>query len=442
MTKTSSSNISFSIYIVMLMLLGLTALSCGESDDQDQPLSAFSADTNHPYGLYAPGTFEATSPENERLIFSQLGLSSLEQFQDFTLGLIDELGITWVRIDFYYIDSSFVEYPAYLQQLYDRDINVVGCIRPAFPLNDEQLVEFKADLKQLIADHPDILVWQLDNEPDLEKYDPDEYTEVFLAMEPVVRENCPSCRIALAGAAVPFDGGIRDRVYYDQVMAGIAARTSEPSPFDIVDLHLYGRTGNYLTIPGLMKDYRQILTRNGYDEATSIWFTECATYTGRPSLPPNYPAQTEEEQAAELLKRFATAAAEGAEMISWNRFYENYQYGTSNNGYFDNTGLVYNGLGAEAESGIAAGTRKQAFFAYETLIKKTGGYSQVTRLAPGQFRYDFPDGQPPVYMVWAENGTTLPAELEQRVVVTDYTGNKSETDVLSPLDMPVFVETA
>ncbi|RJQ42322.1 MAG: hypothetical protein C4534_10450 [Gaiellales bacterium] len=414
-------------------------VACAEpGNDEADDHAAGSA----PYGLYAPGTFEQTSFENVDLIYAQLGLESLEQFQDYTLGLIDDLGISWVRIDFYYIDSEFIEYPDYMQKLHDRGISVAGCIRPAFPVATAEMAEFEADVRQLVAEHDDVEVWQMDNEPDLYKYPPAEYVEVFIAMEHAVRDVCPGCRIALAGAAVPFNGGTRDREYFSQVMSGIAARTGESRPFDIVDLHLYGRAGNYVTIPGLMDDYRRLFDANGFDGDISIWFTECATYTGAPSQPPDYPPQTEEEQAAELLKRFATAAAEGAERISWNRFYENHQYGESANGYFDNTGLVYNGLGAEAASGTPAGTKKKAFFAYATLVRKTDGYSLVTRLAPGQFRYEFPDGREPVYLLWAEADAPLPPELGERLSITDFMGQSRETDGIELDSMPIFVENA
>ncbi|MHB1381908.1 MAG: hypothetical protein ACYCXJ_06770 [Thermoleophilia bacterium] len=419
--------------------MAASVLGCAEpgSDEVDDH-----APGSAPYGLYAPGTFEKTSLENVSLIFSLLGFDSLEQFQDYTLGLIDELGISWVRIDFYYINSEFIEYPDYMRKLHDQGISIAGCIRPAFPVPDEQMAEFEADMRQLVSEHEDVDVWQMDNEPDLDKYAPDEYVDAFIAMEHAVRETCPDCRIALAGAAVPFDGGTRDREYFSQVMGGLAARTGESRPFDIVDLHLYGRAGNYTTMPGLIDDYRRLLSQNGFDGDISIWFTECATYIGAPSKPPGYPPQTEEDQAAELLKRFATAAAEGAERISWNRFYENHQYGDSPNGYFDNTGLVYNGLGAEAGADIAAGTKKKAFFAYATLIRKTGGYSRVIFLAPGQFRYDFPDGRAPVYMLWSEAGALLPSELGQRLIITDYMGVSREADSIELQEMPVFVENA
>jgi hypothetical protein len=299
-------------------------------------------------------------------------------------------------------------------------------------------VQFSNTTRKLIRENPGITIWQMDNEPGLGKYDPEEYVDVFLVMRAIVREECPSCRIALAGAAVPYEGGIADRDYFTQVFRLIEQYTGEVRPFDIIDLHIYGRAGNYRTIPSLLEDYRQLLGEHGFSEDISIWITECATYTGIPSKPAGYPNQTEEQQAAELLKRFAIAAAEGSERYAWNRYYENYQYKDDGNGFFDNTGLVFNGLGPEADLGIEAGTRKKAFLAYKTLIAETSGFTAVEELTPGQYRYTFDDDRAPVYLLWEEDGSPVTVELDGKVLLTDFEGNQYSSDSISLTEMPIF----
>lgn len=442
MKKTFSSYISLSFFAALLIIGILSACSCSDDTGDEDSVTSVEEGLANPYGLYAPGTFEFIDFEGRDLIISVLGLETLEQFQDYTIGLIDELGVSWVRIDYYYVDSMFVEYPAYVTKLNQRGVEVVGCIRPWDPLVPGQDPEFEAALEELIAANPQVTVWQLDNEPDLAKYEPEAYVDVFIAMQRVVRAECPSCRVALAGAAVPFDGGTRDREFYDVVLSGIATRLEDPRAFDIIDLHVYGRAGFYQLMPQLLEDYRELMERYGFAPDIATWITELATYTGQPSTPAGYPRQTEEQQAAELLKRFAIAAAGGVERMAWNRFYENYQYGADSNGYFDNTGLVYNGLGTEAAEGVAPGTRKMAYFAYQTLIAETSGYVAVDYLAPGQYRYRFADGRGPLYLLWDEDGSPVTPELAGGVELIDYAGNTSYADTVTPGEMPVLVRPA
>jgi hypothetical protein len=426
-----------SLFFIFLLLLAasLALTSCGDDD------SIGNADYTrlaNPYGLYAPGTFEQTTGDNVQAILSKLGYEELAEFQDFTLEVIRELGISWVRIDFLYSGGEFIEYPDYFQGLDEINVDVVGTIRPVSALAPGEGVQFSNTTRKLIRENPGITIWQMDNEPGLGKYDPEEYVDVFLVMRSIVREECPSCRIALAGAAVPYEGGTADQDYFTQVFRLIKQYTGEVRPFDIIDLHIYGRAGNYRTIPSLLEDYRQLLGEHGFSEDISIWITECATYTGIPSKPAGYPNQTEEQQAAELLKRFAIAAAEGSERYAWNRYYENYQYKDEGNGFFDNTGLVFNGLGPEADLGIEAGTRKKAFLAYKTLIAETSGFTAVEELTPGQYRYTFDDDRAPVYLLWEEDGSPVTVELDGKVLLTDFEGNQYSSDSISLTEMPIF----
>ncbi|MEK6536857.1 MAG: hypothetical protein AABZ63_05165, partial [Actinomycetota bacterium] len=119
------------------------------------------------------------------------------------------------------------------------------------------------------------------------------------------------------------------------------------------------------------------------------------------------------------------------------------RYLDSEGGFFDNTGLVYNGLGYEASAGVRAGSKKQAFFAYRTLATKIGGCSRVFSLGPGAYKFFFDDDRVPVYVLWEAGGSGLPAALSGPVVVTDLAGNVTySTGENLPLSSaPVFVES-
>lgn len=127
---------------------------------------------------------------------------------------------------------------------------------------------------------------------------------------------------------------------------------------------------------------------------------------------------------------------------SWARPYENYRYGEQVDGFYDSAGLVYNGLGREEALGVAAGARKPAFFAYQTLARKTRAYTGVVCLAPGRYRFDFSDGRPPLYVLWDDRGGSLPDELSGTVTVTGPDGGKRRVDAatVSLGWLPVMVE--
>lgn len=372
------------------------------------------------------------------MVIAQLGMANIGEYQDYSLGLVNDLGASWVRMDFIFSRTGFFSPKSYLQKIERDGIEIVGCIRSIIPITD--VAAYQDGVRQTVRENPNIDSWQIGNEPNVGKLSPSEFAQFFLTTREAVKQKCPDCLIILGGAAVPFDDATTDRPYFDQVFAAIAATAPGQASFDAIDLHIYGIAGKYRTLPLVAGDYRRLLDENGFDPgAVAVWLTECATYTGSPIQPPDYLPQTEELQAAELIKWFTVMTGLGADHVALSRFYENYLYARIDNGYFDNVGLIYNGLGTEAASGIAAGTLKKAFIAYRTLVAQTDGYSTVTQLAPGQYKYEFPDGRTPVYIIWAEDGTGLVAELSGDVEVTDILGSHGKASDIVPEDLPVFV---
>lgn len=437
MQATTKSLVRYIRTAALLLLLSVTLSSCGR---EPAGKTVTTPRAYHPYGLYAPGTIEELNPRTGNIIIAKLGLGSIAEYQDYTIGLVNDLGVSWVRMDFIYSRTGFFAPAEYLQKLDRNGTQIAGCIRSTGKIDD--LAEFQAAVAAIVRDNPGIRSWQIENEPNGGKYSADEYVTVFLATRQAVKEQCPDCLIILAGAAIPDIAGTSDREYYSRVVSGIAA-AEDAVPFDAIDLHVYGIAGDYGAMPEIVRQYREILGQNGYNaDDVGLWLTETATYTGTPSQPPGYQTQTEEQQAADLIKRFTVMNGLGAARVAWSRIYENYQYARIDNGYYDNTGLIYNGLGPEADAGIQPGTLKKAFIAYRTLVSKTDGYARVVGLAPGQYRFEFDDGRTPVYVLWAEGDTAVPPELAGGVIVTDFAGGSSEVSEISLGYMPLFVEAA
>lgn len=412
----------------------------GQGDPDRRP----EAVANPAFGLYAPGTLNELPPSAGEQMLAALGMDNVEAYQDWSLDLVRESGAGWVRIDFRYTGWGF-DYPAHLvERLGGSGIATVGCVRPVNKRSPADLADFRQELKQLIERFPWIKVWQIGNEPDLGWDDPADFARLFLVGEEVVRESCPDCRVALAGAAALFPGHHDTLAYYDQLLGAIAAGASarERLPFDIVDLHFYGYAGSEDEILATVDAFRSLLSRHGMAPDTAFWVTETATHSGQPTWPTEAPPQSPELQAAELVRRFTVLLGAGAERVSWARPYENHRHGELPDGFFDNAALVYNGLGREQALGVAAGTRKPAFLAYQALARKTRGYTGVVCLAPGRYRFDFSDGRPPLYVLWGAEGGPLPEGLSGTVAVTGPDGEEQRVDasMVQPGWMPVLVE--
>lgn len=399
---------------------------------------------NPTFGLYAPGTLNELPPSAGRQMLAALGMETVEEYQDWSLDLVRESGAGWVRIDFRYTGWGF-DYPAHqVERLRDSGIAMVGCVRPVNKRSPADLGDFRQELRLLVERFPWIKVWQIGNEPDLSWDDPGDFARFFLAGEEVVRESCPDCRVALAGAAALFPVRHDALAPYDQILGAITtgAGGKERPPFDIIDLHFYDYADAGNEVLASVEAFRSLLARHDLPPEASLWVTENASPTGQPTWPPGAPAQSEEQQAGELVRRFVVLMDAGAERVSWARPYENYRYGEQVDGFYDSAGLIYNGLGREAASGVAAGTPKPAYFAYRTLAAKTRGFTGIDCLAPGQFRFRFGDGRPPLYILWSDRAGPPPAGLSGPVTVTDIYGGSGTADAekISLGWVPVMVE--
>ncbi len=421
----------------------LAALSGSRAD----PESGNAVVVQSPFGLYGPGTLDQVPASAGREMIKALGMNSLTAYQDYSLGLVKELGASWVRIDFNFDGWNFAEPSDFLTKLHNAGLEVVACIRPVNNFAPADLTVFQAGLRGLVRRYPWITVWQIGNEPNISWENPDEYPRFFLAGEQAVREACPSCRIALAGVAAKYPSQSNDGEalqIYDRIVGEIVKQAPEGSrPFDIFDLHYYGYYGCAGDIVDSIDSFHQLLARHGVDAGTDFWVTETATPTGRPAWPWGSPAQTEDQQAAELVKRFTVMLSAGVSHVSWARPYENYRYQDNAGSFYDYSGLVYNGLGREQAAGVKAGTKKKAFFAYRTLVAKTSGAVRIKRLNWGQYRFTFKDGRPPLYLLWSETSADMPAGLSGPVTVTDMNGKQTQTAASDVIlgSMPVFVES-
>jgi len=136
------------------------------------------------------------------------------------------------------------------------------------------------------------------------------------------------------------------------------AKPSEYAPGDML----------YDSAVGIVDGMRRILASHG-ETAAPIWVTEMSTFSG--VLGPV--EQTEAEQAADLVKRYVLLWTLGVEKALWTYLTEP-QYEGTGVGFFDQSGLIYDGIGP-ADRG--AGVEKIGYGAFVHLIDQLAGATLV-----------------------------------------------------------------
>lgn len=222
-------------------------------------------------------------------------------------------------------------------------------------------------------DHVGIPVryWQIGNEPNWgwgTSCSPEEFARRVGIIASGIRAACPDCVILMGGLLDgPEMGDLALEPYLERFL-GVGGGDW----IDVFNFHYYGvaRANDafgvqfYRTGEDILRRMRAVLERYGYGDCP-VWVSETSTFSGRMGDL----LQTEEEQAADLVKRFVLLWQLGVEKVFWTYVTEPKYEGTGE-GFFDQAGLVYDGFGP-ADRG--AGVKKKAFYAYQHLIARLRG---------------------------------------------------------------------
>ena len=159
--------------------------------------------------------------------------------------------------------------------------------------------------------------------------------------------------------------------------------------FDIISFHQYGR---YRAIEKEVEYLRGIMREHNYEKP--LWVTEA----GGPFVPYGE-TYTEDRQAQEVVKYYASALASGVEVIFWSTYLPTPEWGTA----FTNTSLLDRG-----------GRRKPAYYSYKLMASKLKDATRVESLLSSErgqlVRFTRRSGAP-VYVAWRDGagGTDAPA---------------------------------
>jgi len=280
---------------------------------------------------------------------------------------------------------------------------------------------------------PVVRYWQVENEPNLARWagTPKHYAELLRHTWEAAKQADPHCTIVIGGVGGWVGSGPNSslrgfRRFYLPVLKRL-----DGIGFDVFDYHWYGNaTGDYRGYGRVHDEVRQALDAHGFKHAP-IWITEMGSYSGDPS---DNPPQSEQQQAADLVRRYVYPISLGVEKIFWAfGLVEGFKH---DDGYFDHTGLIYNGHGT---SDKGRGVRKVGYYTYRLMTSKLEGKrfsGELANLPANVHAYRFGHAPELVTVIWwdwwsepeaKQKTVALPSDCDARVTsaITDRHGTRN-----------------
>jgi hypothetical protein len=277
-----------------------------------------------------------------------------------------------------------------------------------FPVDEQKYIAFvKAVVQRYGGDlyaaaglAAPIKFWQVGNEPNTAKSG---FADLQRITYRAIKETCPDCTVLIGGTPgmppvnqylASFDK------QYKPILDALGGNY-----VDVMDFHWYGNaTGDYKGAKDVYNHIRSALSAGGFP-GIPFWIAEMGSYSGDPapvpiSNPPiDYPLQTERQQALDYIKRFIYPLSFGVKKI-FPAFglMEGFKY---DGGYFDYTGLIYDGWGA---GDLGLGVKKLSYYTYKKMTEMLEGSDwnniQTVQESADTYVYKFLRDGKPVYVAW------------------------------------------
>jgi hypothetical protein len=239
--------------------------------------------------------------------------------------------------------------------------------------------------------------WQVDNEPDIGTQDWEGFAHLVEITAKAIKSACAGCKVIMGGLAQGETG-------FDMFFLPVL-RKLNGQYVDIFDFHSYGPAGawHYYKLADKIKAG---LAKTGFKN-TDIWILESGTYCGKPQVSisggSKVPAQTEKQQATDLIKRYVYGVSVGIKKIFW-AFGIVEGFTGKGNHEFDYMGLMYQRKPDNA--GRIQEAKKLGYYAYKKMTEKLEGcnFSSIKSLNSGEGVYAFQLNRSgkSVYVVWVE----------------------------------------
>jgi len=263
------------------------------------------------------------------------------------------------------------------------------------PSDSAKYVRFvQAAVSRYAAFPNPVLYWQIDNEPSVLRRG--EFPRFVRMTYAAIKQARPDAQVLIGGATgFPEDFISNFRPQYLPILESLNGYG-----FDIMDFHWYGHAfGHYRQARIAYDTVRAALDRNGFQNIP-IWITEMGSYSDTISWSPPYPRQSDTLQARDYFKRFIYPLSFGVKKI-FPAFglIEGFK---QNDGYFDHTGLIYDGLGM-GDRGF--GVRKHGWYMYQRMTQQLEGatWDSLRALPTGLdsvYAYRLLRQNVPLYIAW------------------------------------------
>lgn len=243
-----------------------------------------------------------------------------------------------------------------------------------------------------------------------------------------VKEADPEARVVLIAETQGFT--------LEPWLRGAIEELAPTRYIDVIDIHHWGTAGNWrmTSVP----EVRSLLDSLGRPDA-EIFSCEHGTWAGNPD---GQPAQSEEEQACSLVKRFVYNLNNGLDKLFWNNLMEWDAFGGQAGSIFNSMGLISDGSNS-GDSPDRFNTTRIAYWSYWLLAHHLGNDIRLGETidvrADGVFLYRFPaTSTAGIRLVgWSETGeVSVTIEEpgftgETATLVPDRYGNAGATSLLS-----------
>ncbi len=173
--------------------------------------------------------------------------------------------------------------------------------------------------------------WQVGNEINKTHDTAESYVEMYKLAYKAIRAADPEAKIAIT--AEIGSHSLKDVApLHKEIITSLAEH--DPNSFDIIDIHHWGVANVWKM--AMLEKYRALLDKLGLKNK-ELWSTENGTWEGKPG---EKIAQTSEEQASSLIKRYVYALNNGLDKLFWNNLIEWDGFGGNENSQYNSMGLI------------------------------------------------------------------------------------------------------
>ncbi|MBI5741183.1 MAG: hypothetical protein HZA16_10740 [Nitrospirae bacterium] len=249
-----------------------------------------------------------------------------------------------------------------------------------------------------------------------------------------VKDACPSCKVLIGGAT---GTNVTDYIdYIDRIFMPILTELNGDYA-DIIDFHWYGDAmGDYRESSIVYDHIKAALSSAGFAADIPVWITEMGSFSGTATTGEYRGVnQTEARQAGDYIKRYVYSLSLGIKKI-FPAFglIEGFR---GIDGYFDHTGLIYDGEGDDPGLGV----RKLGYYSYKLMTDTLEGarWDQVEtiRESDNVYIYKFTKNGKSIFVAWWDyfNETDYSGgDIKTVALDTDFTGAAYITNAVPNAD--------